>query len=190
MEQLDPKIVLLCETKLPSDQIIKKLLPGYEVNSKTTKCGQSGLAIAVRNQTFNSVLDVTSTSHSDILVTRVGFSTCATRIILGYAPQETDTVEVREQFYTELGIELTLCKMAGDLALLAGDLNAKIENANGKTLAKSPNGKLLAESIHHQNMKILNFDNRCTGKWTHVIRTIGASSVTDYVAISIEMEKL
>ena len=189
VEQVEPKIILLCETKLPSDHLIKKLLPGYEVNSRTTKCGQSGLAIAVKGQTFNSVLDVTSTSHTNILVTRISFSSSATRIILGYAPQETDAAEVREQFYTELEIELTLCKMAGDMALLAGDMNAKIECTNGKVIATTPNGTLLADSIQNQNLKILNFDKKCNGKWTHVIRTTKASSVIDYVAVSTDMEK-
>ena len=70
LEQLNPKVVLLCETKLPSDQLLKNMMPEYEINCSPTKSGQSGVAIAVRKQTFNSVLNVTSTLHKDIVVTR------------------------------------------------------------------------------------------------------------------------
>ena len=79
--------------------------------------------------------------------------------------------------------------MAGDRAFLAGDLNSKVENANGRVIARSSNGKLLADSVYYQNLTFLNFDDRCHGKWTHVIRTTGASSVIDYVAISTEIER-
>ena len=30
----------------------------------------------------------------------------------------------------------------------------------------------------------MNFHNKCVGKWTHVIRTTGASSVLDYIMTS------
>ena len=70
--------------------MLKKNFPGYEVNGRPMKKGQSGLATMVKSQTFNSVLDVTSTGHKNILVTRVGLDTIAIRIILGYAPQENE----------------------------------------------------------------------------------------------------
>ena len=88
--------MVLCETKLPSDQVIKNILPGFEINSRPTKSGQNGLAIGVKSQTFNSVLDVTSSSHNSILVTRIEMNNIAIRIILGYAPQETDIIDTRE----------------------------------------------------------------------------------------------
>ena len=126
-ERINPKVIILCETKLPSDRLIKKLLPTYEITSRPTKLGQSGLAIAVKKQTFNSVLDVTSSSHNNILVTRIGLDeTKAVRVILGYAPQETGNADDREHFFTELNIEITESKLAGDLPLVMGDMNAKI----------------------------------------------------------------
>ena len=180
---------MLCETKLSSDQIIKNLLPTYEVNSRSTKSGPSGLAIAVKGQTFNSVLDVTSTTHNSIIVTRIELDNCAFRIILGYAPQENESVEVREHFFTELEIEITECKIAGDMPVLIGDMNSKVENVNEKILPRSSNGKLLIELVENQEMEILNFDNRCQGKWTHVVRTTKAASVLDYVIVSSSISK-
>ena len=86
-KKLNPKVIALCEMKLPSDQIIKSMLPDYEINCSPTKSGQSGLVIAVKKQTFNSASEVTNTFHKDITVTRIGFDSAAVRIILGYAPQ-------------------------------------------------------------------------------------------------------
>ena len=179
--------MVLCETKLPSDQVIKNILPGFEINSRPTKSGQNGLAIGVKTQTFNSVLDVTSSSHNSILVTRIEMNNIAIRIILGYAPQETDIIDTREHFFTELEIELHKCKIAGDTPYLVGDMNAKIEIENNEIIGSSRNGKLLAEVIKNQELVVLNYDKRCRGKWTHVIRTTGASSVLDYVIVSREL---
>ena len=190
IENLSPEIVLLCETKLPSDQIAKKTLPQYEVSGRPVKSGQSGLAIGVKKQTFSSVLDVTSTSHPNILVTRIQLDNCATRIILGYAPQETEIPDVREHFYTELEIEVTECKVAGDIPVIAGDMNAKLKKDAGNTpLGISSNGKLLAQVVENQGLEVLNFDERCEGKWTHTVRTTLASSVLDYIMITNDLSK-
>ena len=189
IEKLAPKVIAFCETKLPSDQFIKKMLPGYDINSRPTKLGQSGLVIAVKKQTFNSVLDVTTTSHNNILVTRIGLDSIAVRIILGYAPQETDSVDLREQFFTELEIEIGYCSVSGEFPIILGDMNAKIAMEDEVIKGVSPNGKLLLEIIADQNLKVLNFDEKCQGKLTHVIRTTGSSSVLDYAMTTNEIAK-
>lgn len=154
------------------------------------KSGQSGVAIAVKCQTFNSVLDVTSTSHNNIVVTRVGLDSQALRLIVGYAPQENAGSELREEFFTELEIEASECKMAGELPLLIGDMNAKIAvDSSNCVKGITSNGKLLMDVMEGQELSCLNFDHRCTGKWTHVVRTTGASSVLDYLITSTELSK-
>ena len=175
------RIIALSETKLASGQLIKKTLPEYEVCTKTTKAGQSGIAIAVKLQTFKSILDVTSTSHKDILTVRVTMATCTVRIIIGYAPQESELAELREKFFTELEIEITKCRIDGELPIVIGDMNAKIDENSSSLTALTPNGKLLLEVINNHNLDVLNFNEKCKGRWTHVIRTTGASSVLDYV---------
>ena len=191
VEQLAPKIILLCETKLPSVTMLKKNFPGYEVNGRPMKKGQSGLATMVKSQTFNSVLDVTSTGHKNILVTRVGLDTITIRIILGYAPQENENAEEREQFFTELEIEIAECELAGDFPMLVGDMNSKIELEQEEQIeAVSRNGRLLTSLIKERELHVLNFDRRCIGKWTHVVRTTGSSSVLDYMMVSNELSKL
>ena len=44
-------------------------------------------------------------------------------------------------------------------------------------------------SITNHDLSVLNFDDKCTGKWTHVTRTTGAASVLDYVMMSPNVAK-
>ena len=184
VKKLQPKIIILCETKLPSNSAIKKSFPDYEVCAKPTKAGKSGLAICVKLQTFQSVLDVTSSELNDILAVRIDTGKHVFRVILGYAPQETEVAEERELFYNELEVEITKCKMADEIPFAIGDMNAKISNGNDQITHDSPNGKLLLEVVDAQQLDVLNFHQKCKGKWTHVIRTTGASSVLDYIMTS------
>ena len=185
IEQVQPKIVALCETKLESGKTIKSALPGYEICSRKKKAGEKGIAVCVKKQTFKSVLDVTITNHEDIVAVRIEMAQCVARIILGYAPQETDPVELRELFFTELEIEISQCRLADEMPIVLGDLNSKIQIRGGVVEAITPNGKMLLELINNQELKVLNFHDRCVGKWTYVVRTTGFSSVLDY-AISNE----
>ena len=180
IENLQPKIVAFCETKVAPRYNIKNVLPQYEIISRPTKCGEKGIAIGVKSQTFQSVLDVTSSTLPDILSVRISMAQCTVRVILAYAPQETETVETREEFYTELEIEISKCRMADELPLVIGDLNAKLIHDDNECKATTPNGRLLLQLIKDQELEVLNFDGRCQGKWTHVIRTTGQSSVLDY----------
>ena len=160
------------------------MLPNYSINSRATKTGKSGIAVAVKNQTFQSVLDVTTSENRDILVTRISHGTTTFRIILGYGPQESADVDTRENFFTELEIEVSNSKMEGEIPLLLGDLNAKIEMGEENLKPVSANGKLLSNLIENQELQVLNFHEKCSGKWTHVIRTSGQKSVLDYAMIS------
>ena len=180
VETLQPKIIAFCETKVAAGYNIKSVLPQYEIISKPTKCGQKGLAIGVKLDTFNSILDVTSSATPDIMTVRIRMTQCNIRLILAYAPQETESVETREEFYTELEIEISKCKMAEDLPFVIGDLNAKITEDGNEIKATTPNGNLLLQVVKEHELDILNFDERCVGKWTHVTRTTGQSSVLDY----------
>ena len=70
----------------------------------------------------------------------------------------------------------------GDLCLILGDLNSKIsEDGNGDVMAESSNGNLLLNIAEEHHLKFVNFSSKCSGKWTHVIRTSGKVSCLDYV---------
>ena len=76
--------------------------------------------------------------------------------------------------------------MNGDFPIVLGDLNAKMEQNDKSIATLSPNGKLLKSIVENQHLTVLNFTETCVGKWTHVIRTTGKSSVLDYVMIGNE----
>ena len=187
VEQIQPKIIALCETKLSSGQVIKNALPEYEICSRTKKLGQKGVAIGVRKNTFKSVLDVTSSVEDDIVAMRIEMASCVVRIILAYAPQENEFGEVRENFFSELELEITKCKFAEELPIVVGDLNAKIEEKLGKIEALTSNGGYLLQLINNQQLDVLNFHEQCKGKWTHVIRTTESPSVLDYALTTREV---
>ena len=72
VDNLQPKVIALCETKLAQGNSVKTLLPEYEVcPGKPTKVGKSGMVICVKLQTFQSIKDVTTTPHDDILSVRI-----------------------------------------------------------------------------------------------------------------------
>ena len=130
-------------------------MPDYDICSRTKKIGQKGLAICVKLQTFKSVLDVTSTTHEDILVVRIEMTQCTVCITLGYALQENEPAESREQFFTKLEIEISKCKMAEEIPIVVGDLNSKIKVNNKEIEAMTSNGKFLLELINSQELDVL-----------------------------------
>ena len=73
---------------------------------------------------------------------------------------------------------------------MVGDMNGKIKN--GKTDGElfsplSRNGRIMISTlIDACKLKVMNFSEKCSGKWTHVIRTTGDSSVIDYVMVTDE----
>ena len=73
-------------------------------------------------------------------------------MIVGYAPQEDDDIETREEFFQELELEITKCMAIGDIPLIVGDFNAKIvpstSSLNGTPV--SENGKLLWDIVHER----------------------------------------
>ena len=108
-------------------------------------------------------------------------SNSVVRVILGYAPQETEGIETRDEFFTELEIEVTKCKMVDELPIVVGDLNAKIHLQEGVIESTTANGKLLLNVVNNQELDVLNYHNKCEGKWTHVVRTTNSPSVLDYM---------
>ena len=188
VQSTKPHIIALCETKLSknSNGIIEEVFNKKEYKSfpRCTKVGKEGLLIAVKHNTFKSVLEVTQSQLNTIISVRLSSGCSNIRLILGYAPQETEDETVRQQFFDELELEVKTCIDAGDTLFLAGDFNAKISNSTPAHQYGTPisnNGQLLHNILTEQDLHMMNFDAKCQGKWTHVIRTTGASSVLDYV---------
>ena len=181
--KLEPEIVCLCETKSGNSTIIENQLKeaGYKGITRCAKSGQGGLLMAAKIKTMSAVVDVTCSPSKRILVGRLNIRGGHLRIILGYAPQETDTPEIREEFFDELAIEIQAGTQEGDAVLVVGDLNAKIEGENTEEMFPvSKNGVLMIDMVKESNLTVMNLSPKCVGKWTHVIRISGEMSRLDY----------
>ena len=144
IKRINPTVIAFCETKMDtSSRLIKKVFKDYEVILQHVKKGKGGLALVVNGNVCRKPLNVTSTLDKNILVVRMEIGSSPVRIILGYAPQENDEREEREEFFTEMSIEIEKCVSAAEYPLIIGDLNAKLEKQSETITPMTPNGKLL-----------------------------------------------
>ena len=80
---------------------------------------------------------------------------------------------------------MTKSRLSEDDFIIMGDLNAKISmDSTGLVVSETGNGSLLQQMVNEQDLNVHNFSSKCTGKWTHEIRTTGQKSVLDYVLTS------
>ena len=178
VKDVNPDIVCLCETKLGSMGTVENLLQGYKMVGRCLKFGQGGVAIAAKKEVYSTFLDISSTENKNIMVGRVKIGGHTIRVVVGYAPQETEEEEVCEDFYTDLAIEVQGGKVNEEYTVLVGDMNAKINPI-------SRNGRLMTKTlIDNCNLEVVNLTEKCSGKWTHVKRTTGDSSAIDYVMVT------
>ena len=144
----------------------------------------------VRNNTFRSCLDVTTSEDKNIMTVRVSVSENLTyRVILVYGPQENEPFETRENFMTEVSVEVQNCKDNCETPIIIGDFNAKVEKKENELVPLTSNGLLLCEMVKEQEMKIMNFSEKCEAKWTHEIRTTGMKSCLDYIISSTPFDR-
>ena len=182
INDINPEIIVISETKLGKNNTVKYDLKKYDLISKQIKKGKGGILCAVKqNIGASSVLEVTTVKNDNILSVKISFPSCSIRVVVAYGPQENEPIEVKEEFFKDVEIEVKASKVNGDNCVIVGDLNSKIELKNDKVQYLSNNGKYLAELILKCNLKVLNFSPECTGKWTHVIRTSDKKSVIDYI---------
>ena len=195
IKELQPNILTLCETKLPetSHGLLEETLnkKEYKILPRYTKAGKEGLVVAVKHNTFKAVREVTESQLKTIIAVRLSTGTSNFRVILGYAPQETADDDDREKFFNEIELEIKNCIEAGDSPLVLGDFNARIEPSDDTPYGtpQSKNGTALHNILTEHDLPVMNFSKVCTGKWTHEIRTTGATSVIEYVATNNSLQK-
>ena len=178
LDNIAPDIVSLNELKLKFSGNLREFFKqrGYQILSRTS----GGIAIAVSDKF--QLLNVTSSHNTSILSGLI--PNLNTRIIVGYGPQEKELKETREAFFDELSTEVQRATDNGNNVIILGDLNAKLEKGEGEIgyVPQSPNGELLAEMLSVHGLEVLNFNKKCTGRWTRVQEVCGETvrSVLDY----------
>ena len=188
IRKLKPEIIGICETKAAPKNTLRRDFKDYDVVTKQIKKGKGGLLCGIKKKVgFQSVLEVTTVKNDNILTVKVVFTNVNMRIVLAYGPQENESSELREDFFRDLSIEIEASKVNGDKLLLMGDLNSKIKYEDDKIISLTNNGKHLEDIVAKYNLKVLNFSEKCSGKWTHVIRKSNVKSVIDYIIVDEEV---
>ena len=148
---LNPDIIALCETKLPLK--VQPNLEGYNVKKCNLKGGKEGLAVAIKSGTCNSVEVMHESEEKNIMTVEVRYPNDEIRLVVAHGPQEKENLEIRKEFFHELEIEVERGKSSGKGIMIMGDLNARIEPAEGEIEGKSPNGKLLKELVDKYELR-------------------------------------
>ena len=175
----NPDVIVLCEIRTVTVSFIKLFFKsmGYDVFPKK----ESGVAIAAKFK-FNLIC-VTTSLHTNLLAACIKVGNSDITIIAVYGLQETDQSTLRTEFYEEVGIEVQACFDRGSQPVLIGDFNSKIIFEDNTIFSISPNSSLMKDLITEYGLKVLNFSDLCTGKWTRCQSKKGVveKSVIDYV---------
>ena len=194
VESSDPDIIALCETK-KAGRISEEELSAYKTIEKNLKQGKEGILLGVRKGTFDTMKEITDTELKNLLTVKIVYPLVNLRIIIVHAPQETDSQDKRLEFFEELSVQVERGLTSGDELLVVGDLNARIGmDSNGKVIPEStsPNGKQLCELIERHSLKVGNFHQSCSGKWTRIQPQKDGSikkSALDYVLMPANMHQ-
>ncbi len=188
-----PDVVALCETKRQLAVRQKKdEIPGYEIVERNLKQGKEGLMVAVKAGTFRSVEEVTKSDYKSILTVRIAYLKDTVRVILLHAPQESDPLEERMDFFEEVTTQVERCITAGDKLVLLGDFNARVIFEEGQVKPASPNGKLLHDLLDDHDLSLCNFSPNTRGKWTRIQKNKNGinKSTIDYILLQGETSSL
>ena len=126
------------------------------------------MMIGIKNGTFTNIEDVTESELRNIFTVKITYHHLIVRIILIHAPQETEKIEVRENFFEELSTQVERGITSSDTTIVIGDFNARIAGVNGVVTSLSSNGKLTAEMIKEYKLQVCNFSNQAEGKLTRI----------------------
>ena len=189
---VEPDTIALVETKVPENKVFDWKKIGYECIKRNDKRGKGGIMCAFKIGTFRSIRNVTQVDDRRILTCRVEYKSETVRVVVAHGPQETDNLELRTEFYINLGIEVEKAVCAGDSVMLVGDMNAKLKvDEDGNIGADSGNGQLLSEMVGDLSLQVMNFSDMCCGKWTweKVIKGQLNKSQIDYLIVNNQLMK-
>ena len=192
IKETSPDIIALCETKRGQMKETSRddVIPGYKTLENNVKRGKEGLMVALKKGSFKTFREVTDKESKNIFTVRVEYPNITVRIIILHAPQETDKVEERSEFFEEVTEQIERCHTSEEVPIVLGDFNARTEYKEGKVAADSSNGKMLLEMVENFRMKIANYHPLTSGQWTRIQKRKDGSikrSMLDYVLLQQEL---
>ena len=189
VEEIDPTVVILVETKLPEEE--QYTLDGYTPLQMNRNEYGGGVMLLVKEELENiSVVVERDREVAEIMWVAMSNGRNKIRIGIVYAPQESKTkVEQLKVMYKKLEEQVKKAKTMGQNVLLVGDFNCKVGNMiEGNTEEISKSGKRLLKFVDKLGLKIMNRSKVCDGTWTRVEGN--KKSVLDYFIINEEDEEL
>ena len=171
----EPSIFCLQETKVKRPNQIKtessKKFNIYELIRKECKGG--GLALGVNKDLQPAWVDQ-GDDEVEVLVVEVWLNEFPIRIINGYGPQNSDSIERKRKFWAFLEKQVNNAIIAGAGLIIQMDGNCHLGPAiiNGDVNEQNANGKLFCEFLQrNSHLTIINSLSMCEGKITRMRKT-------------------
>ena len=182
-----PDVILIAESHIRGKTTI--CLKGYnEKVLRNRKHNGGGLLIAKRNDSNINLLTLEIHEEHEHLWVKINNIIIA--LVYGYIESRTDMTTI-EDWYFEL--EKSYSKWQDQNVMIIGDINAHIGNdeqgieGNDEKINKS--GEIIRSFIERRDLKIMNNDNICTGKWTREDPN-GGKSILDLVISNNNLSNL
>ena len=139
-----------------SQRPMKFLKPGNQLNFGLDPPLNSGsLYIGVKSSSIKGDIEITDVDNTDIATIKIKFFyDISLRIILVYSPQENDSSDDKDKFYTDLETKLERPNFSGGYYLIICDFNAKLatQYIPNDIHEQSSNGLLLSKSSRGDNL--------------------------------------
>ena len=170
LHSLQPQIFSIQETKLykpgkiKTENTVKYSI--YELHRKNSKGG--GLSVGILDE-LSPVWIAEGDDESEYLTIELSLENLKLRIISFYAPQECDSVERKNKFWTDLEHQVTAAVESQCAVLLQGDVNSWAGPAliPGDVNPQNKNGKLLENFLNKlPNLHLVNGTQQCKGSIT------------------------
>ena len=130
--------------------------PGNQLNFGLDPPLNSGsLYIGVKSSSIKGDIEITDVDNTDIATIKIKFFyNISLILILVYSPQENDSSDDKDKFYTDLETKLERANLSGDYYLVIWDFNAKLatQYIPNDIHEQSSNGLLLSKSLRGDNL--------------------------------------
>ena len=105
----------------------------------------------------------------ELLVVEISLSDRRIRVITGYGPQDSWSLDVKMQFFTSLEVEVAKAANQGKGIIIMGDMNSKLgkQYIHDDPKDMSENGKILAGIVERNALTVVNgMKGTCNGAIT------------------------
>ena len=147
------------------------------------------------HKSLNPVLIQEYNDTFELLVVEISVSNRDIRVISGYGPQESWSIDERMPFFVALEEEINKAEMLGKSVFLEMDANSKLgpEFIPKDPHGQSQNGRILAGIIRRHGLVVANgLKDKCTGLITRkrITKEGTEESIIDFVIISNDLVEI